>query len=292
MKHLSKSGRAWVQGSAARHVLALAAAGMIVAFASDAGATVVVSPSNMNGWTFNSRDSSGNINPNPGSTGSIVTGPGTPPLGVGSANLTAGNGTSGGDGSEELSTTAYNGIKVSDLTSLSYATYDVTNNGQQFPYLSISVLLNPLDPTSTDKFFFEPPYQTPSTGNASLPDQGATAMNTWQTWNALTGGWWDNNGMCNPGTGVTSLSTCLASFPDATIVTDPYGLGGIGFNVGFADPTDQFIGYIDDFTIGVSGLDTTYDFDPSPVPEPRSIALLAAALLGFGTLGGRRTRRA
>ena len=72
----------------------------------------------------------------------------------------------------------------------------------------------------TDGLFFEPPYQQPSTGNPSLPDQGATAIGQWQTWNALTGGFWDNNNVFTPGTGVDSLANFLVQFPDAVIVAD------------------------------------------------------------------------
>jgi len=41
----------------------------------------------------------------------------------------------------------------------------------------------------------------------------------------------------------------------------------------------MFNGYVDDFTIGVNGVNTTYNFDP--VAEPASLPLLGAGLLGF-----------
>lgn len=232
--------------------------------------TIKVTPANMNGWQFNSRDATGQANPNPGSSGQLVTGPATPPDGVGSANLTAGNGTAGGDGAEELSTTLYDGTALSSITALSYYTYDVQNNGQQFPYLSLSISTTGTSTVADDVLFFEPPYQTPTSGNPSLPDQGATVMNTWQQWDAFAGGWWDNNGIGNPGTGVVSLATIEAAYPNATIALDgfttPPTIGGIGLNVGFASPTDQFNGNVDALVVGLNGVNTTYDFEPAPPP--------------------------
>ena len=117
----------------------------------------------------------------------MVTGPDTPPLGTGSANLATGNGVTGGEGAEILSNSGYAGTALSSLTALSYSTYDTLNNGQQFPYLSLEISLGTtIKGNSYDQLFFEPPYQTATTGNPSLPNQGATALNTWQSWNALT----------------------------------------------------------------------------------------------------------
>jgi len=227
----------------------------------------------------------------------MVTGPATPPLGTGSANLATGNGTSGGDGAEILSNTGYAGTLLSSLTSLSYSTYDTQNNGQQFPYLQLEIATG-LSANPYDQLFFEPPYQTPTSGNASLPNQGATALNTWQSWNALGGGWWDNLGFCNPGTGVTSLAQCTSTFVDPSIVNTfgvlgvLDGIGGLQLDVGFGSPGDQFNGYVDSLTIGISGTDTTYNFDPNPVPEPASLSLFGAALFGFGAFRRRRKRAA
>ena len=256
---------------------------------------VKITPNSMGNWAFANSDVNGTVGNNSTGSGSMVTGPATPPLGVGSANLATGNGAVGGDGAEILSDTGYAGTLLSSLTSLSYSTYDTLNNGQQFPYLGLEIATG-LASTPYDQFFFEPPYQTPTTGNPSLPNQGATALNTWQSWNALTGGWWDNNGLCNPGSGVQSLATCTSTFVNPTIVNTfgtpgvLDGVGGVQFAVGFASPTDQFNGYVDAFTIGVNGADTTFDFEPgaAPVPEPASLILFGTALAGLGLVRSRR----
>jgi len=237
----------------------------------------VVSPSNMNGWTFLTTDNSGAPAPGNGNTAQMVTGPGTPPLGTGSAQLaTAAN---QGDSSAQINTSLYNGIALSSLTSLSYSTYDTVNNGQQFPYLKIYL-------NNGDALYFEPPYQTAATGNPALPDQGPTVLNEWQTWNALSGGWWDDSGGFTPGTGVGSLATYLST--NSAVLIE-----GISLRVGYASPSDNFNGYVDNVTVGTASATTTYDFEPdstSPVPEPTTFIAGALLLLPFGMAPLRRLR--
>ena len=267
-----------------------------VPLAGNARADVVVTPNSMGNWAFANADGSGAVGNNPGGSGGMVTGPATPPLGVGSANLATGNGTVFGDGAEILSNSAYAGTPLSSITALSYSTYVTLNNGSQFPYLQLEVETSS---GTFDQLFFEPPYQTPSSGNASLPNQGATApvgSPAWQTWNALEGGWWDNNGTCgSQGAGVVSLSACSTALGDPTIVNSfgtpgvLDGVGGLQFDVGFASPGDQFNGYVDAVSIGVGGNTTTFDFEP--LPEPASIAMFGAALAGLAAVRRRFRRR-
>jgi hypothetical protein len=270
-------------------------AALALARVADAG-TVVVTPANMNGWTLNSFDNNGNIvnsGPYYSPNTQMVYGPATPPLGPGSAQLATPTGA--GDGAAAIATEQYDGTLLSAVTALSYSAYDQVNNGSQFPYLALSINTGAVDNSgdagalanSTDTLFFEPPYQTPSTGNPSLPNQGATQQNVWQTWNAQTGGWWDNDGIGNPGTGVLPLSTFMTDFPDATIQNGGFaGLGGIALQVGFGSSGETEIGNVDNFTIGTLLGSTTYEF--APVPEPTSTTLLLA---GSGLLLMRRRRR-
>jgi hypothetical protein len=254
---------------------------------------VNVTPTNMGDWAFVNSDVNGTVGNNPTGFGAMVVGPGMPPIGIGSANLVTGNGTVGGDGAEILSTTGYAGVALSSLTALNYSTFVTKNNGSQFPVLEIEIATGLTGPNAFDQLFFEPPYQTPTSGNPSLPNQGATALNTWQSWNALSGGLWDNDGITGcgaPGSGVASLASCISAIDatggDPTIVNNfgtpgvLDGVGGVQFFVGFASPTDQFDGNVDDFTIGVNGVNTTFNFDP--VPEPASWSLFGIGLLSFG----------
>jgi hypothetical protein len=252
--------------------------------------TIQVTPDSMGTWAFTNLDDSFNAGTNTTAVGAMVTGPATPPLGTGSANLATGNGTMGGGGGEILNTTSYDGggTLLSSITALSYFSYATKNNLSQFPFLELFVSTGLAGPNAYDTLVFEPPYQTPSTGNPLLPDQGATALNTWQSWNALAGGWYDGDGLCggDGGTNVVSFSACLAAMtPAAAIVNgDLLGfagdIGGLSLQVGFSDPTDQFNGYVDGLTVGIGGNNTTFDFDP--VPEPGTLPVLGFALVAFG----------
>jgi hypothetical protein len=253
-------------------------------------AQVNVTPSNMGIWTLNSFDDNGNIVTNGPyfGTAAMAVGPATPPIGTGSAHLATPVGA--GDGAAAIATEGYDGIPLSAITALSYSTYDVTNNGQQFPYLGISINTNDLA-GDVDTLFFEPPYQTPTTGNPLLPNQGATVQNLWQPWNAFEGGFWDNLGLASPGTGVQPLSYFEGLFPLATIANGGFpGLGGIAMQVGFGSSGETEDGSVDAFTIGVGGVNTTYNFDPNPVPEPASLVLFGLGSIGVCLVARRRRR--
>ena len=248
--------------------------------------TVVVRQGAMGSWATQMRDPNGvpvaaNDPYCHGSVG-FVSGPASPPLGVGSAELRTGNGTTGGDCSAELRNSAYAGVKLSSLTALSYSTYDAANlpNGQQFPYLEIYVNWTG-GAGVDDALFFEPPFQAPGSGGTACANQAATVMNMWQQWDALHGCWWSNDGTLNPGTGTGTLADYLAAHPNATIVNSSTG-GGVHLLVGFASATDQFDGYVDAFRIATSSSDTTYDFEPTT-------PLLAGTTICNGTYSGTGT---
>lgn len=218
-------------------------------------ATLKVTPSNLQGWQT---QTSG--------TGQSVTfeqGPATPPLGVGSVELSVGP---NGSGAAQLRHPGYQGTRLADLTALSYSTYvDQDGSGGQAPYIILQVDLDGNLATTGDRtlLFFEPVYQSA----AFFPSnpQGSLALDTWQTWDALNGGWWSTTGVAgaSPGTGVKPLSAITALHPNAVIYNSSGPLGGVRIVAGFgAGAWDNFIGNVDNFTIGVSGNNTTYDFDP------------------------------
>ncbi|MDQ4120665.1 MAG: carboxypeptidase-like regulatory domain-containing protein [Acidobacteriota bacterium] len=219
-------------------------------------ATVIVTPGNLQGWQISlvDDDADGVLT----ATVNFVNGPGTPPLGTGSVQLSVG---SEGADAAQLVHSGYGGTFVRDFTALSYSTYvQQSGSGGQAPYILLDVDYNN-DGTRDDILFFEPAYQN-ATFCPSNP-QPAIAVGAWQTWNALNGCWWSlfNFAGTFPGTGVKPLSAILDVEPDARISTNTRGVRIVaGFGEG---AWNNFIGNVDAFTIGVNGNETTYNFEPS-----------------------------
>ena len=93
-------------------------------------------------------------------------------------------------------------------------------------------------------------------------------LNTWQTWDALNGGWWANNGTAaaGPGTDVKPLTAIIAAQPNARIINTG-SLGGVRVIAGGGGPGDWggFIGNVDNVTIDtVATAPTTFDFEAAP----------------------------
>ena len=240
---------------------------MLIGAASASAATTVVSPAAMDGWEAQTNNVEGEPVENDATchnSVNFVFGPGTPPLGVGSAKLETGGGESGGSCAAQLRNHTYAGMKVSSLSTLSYSTYVIQNNGQQAPFLTLYVNNegNANGPVQ-DKLFFEPPYQNPEEGNPALPDQGKVAFKEWQSWNAIEGGWYDEDEeLGTPGDGVKALAGYFLLHPEAVIVNPSFG-GGVRVAVGEASETDQFNSAVDAFAIGFGGSSTTFDFEPA-----------------------------
>jgi hypothetical protein len=214
-------------------------------------ATLVVHPGNLQGWQI---QTSG-VN----QTVTFENGPPTPPLPPGSVELAIIG--ANGNGAAQLRQPAYGGTLLSQITAFSYSTHVTQWTNGQAPYLILNIDHNN-DGVQDDLLFFEPEYQNGYTMN--VPTQADLTLNTWQTWNALTGGWYSINGFAgmNPAAGVRDLATYLAVFPNSRILNSGTGLGGLRIVAGFGAPAwDNFIGNVDNFTIGVNGANTTYDFN-------------------------------
>jgi hypothetical protein len=236
---------------------AIAAALLTIGAGASLAKEVDVTPSNLDHWQIRNDGAS---------AVTFVNGPANPPCGVGSAQFTV---DSSGVTASQLRNTNYAGTLLSNLTQLSYSTFVTTNNGGQPGNggQAVYIILNiDLDGNGTidDLLFFEPVYQSA----AFFPSnsQGPVALNTWQSWNALTGGWWSTSGIAgaNPGTGVKSLSDYIAAQPNARIVNSATGAGGVRLVAGFGGPTDwgNFLGNADCFRIATNGgSDITYDFE-------------------------------
>lgn len=212
-------------------------------------ATTVVRPGLMNGWTAGGSG---------GAAAAFVAGPDTAPAGSGSAELSVG---ANGDDAAQLRYGGFAGVELADLTALTYSTYvQQDGSGGQAPYLLLNVDLDG-NGTTDDLLFFEPVYQD-ATFFPSNP-QGPLVTSTWQTWDALAGGWWSLGGVAGagPGVGVKSLAQYLAAQPDARLATTTAGALRVvaGFGAG---AWDGFVGNADALTVGVAASSTTFDFEP------------------------------
>lgn len=211
-------------------------------------AEVNVTPDNLNGWQLLQTG---------GSTVKFVDGPDEPLCGIGSLEFTVE--ATGATGAEARNSN-YNTLSLDEITALSYSTFVQQNTNEQAPFLILEVDLDN-NGTVDDQLIFEPVYQD-ATFFPSHP-QGDVLLETWQTWDALGGGWYSLGGLAGSGPGgdVIPLADYIAENPDATIVNSASG-GGVRIVTGFGGPTDwgNFIGNADCFTLG----STTYDFELQP----------------------------
>lgn len=217
---------------------------------------ITVLPDSMRGWGFyNDQNSSACTDT---SACALVQGPASSPLGAGSAELATTTATDG----KALILADYQGTRLDHITTLTYSTYrqsaDAGNN------LAIALQIN-ADFDLTDasvgyqgRLVFEP-YQ----GNS-----GAVVRNSWQTWDARSGKWWSTKATVPRG-GVNVANPCvqatpctwhqlLAAFPDVGIHAT---YGAVIFKAGSG--WSAFRGNLDNFTIGIDGVNTTFDFELS-----------------------------
>ena len=218
-----------------------AAVGLSLVLATTVAASdvVSVSPNDMNGWFFLNDNTNG-----PG-TGHMVSGPGHPALGSGSAEIGVVNAAD----RQLLGTNAFNGTKLADITLLSYWTYQV-DASHAMPF-QLNIRYHPTDTAWQGRLVFEP-------GNGNP----AGASGAWQQWNPMVGKWWasetravGSNGLCPQGSPCT-WAQVKTYWPNASVNgTLLFKAGG-----GWA----AWKGNVDAFTIGVQNRGTTtFDFEPA-----------------------------
>ena len=186
----------------------------------------------------------------------IVYGPATPPLGLGSLQLTVTG------ASDHWSVYNYDhiGTKLSDISALGYSTY--TDNGITDPILQMEI--NPGNTAGIDAGV------TYSTLNFEpyLQSAGVTP-NTWQTWDVLSGNVWGTHLSGAPNGSPLSWSDFVATYPNATII------GGFGINVGSG--WSAMTGEADALTIGTAAT-FSYDFEPVAAPTSPGIQITTTSL--------------
>lgn len=212
-----------------------------------AAQSVTVAPADMNGWGF--------LVENGTPAGELDSGPGTAPLGNGSARLAVPT----VDDRILLGTLAYSGTRLDAIDDLEYSTYRTSGGAALALALQFDVDtdVTDLDEGWQGRLVYEPYYtHTVLTG-------------AWQTWDpqddAGSGNWWfsgaPGNANCSIGNPCT-WTEVLTAFPDAGI-RDAGGTGAVFFKAGGG--WTGFDGNVDAFTISVVGGDaTTFDFEPNP----------------------------
>jgi hypothetical protein len=180
----------------------------------------------------------------PPTAGEFVKGPGTPPRGVGSLQLT----TTTGNEKVFLFNFDHIGTKLSDINKISYSTYRETGTGQQVAALNMVIDFNgPAVDGGFSTLVFEPVYNT---------DQGEVVSGLWQTWQAAgSGTWWSTRNINSQCKGATAScdktwAEIQANNPEAVI------LGGFGINQGSGNP--DLVSAVDALTLN----SRIYDFEP------------------------------
>jgi hypothetical protein len=205
----------------------------------------VVTPKHMKGWAF--------FEEIPVGSGEMVNGPGSPPLGDGSAELRVDN-----NGREILFKQAYQGTYFRNFTQLTYWTY----RQHGLPPYQISLQfeidrdLTDSDESYQGRLIYEPYYTH------------VVLTGMWQLWDtqddAVPGNWWFSRAPQNtPGTGCSIADPCtwtelLTKFPNAGV----HRTFGAIFPKAGGPTVGGFIGNVDALTVGILGSRATvYDFE-------------------------------
>ncbi|MEO7804949.1 MAG: Ig-like domain-containing protein [Actinomycetota bacterium] len=199
-----------------------------------AASTTKVHPGGLGSWTVGPSFTSG-------TRGDFVNGPGTPPLGVGSFHLAV----RAPSEFPYVGTDAHRGLRLDAINELKYSTYQA-QSGPAAAVLKIVVDTNGTG-AGSKTLKFEP------ADNQSQQAQQALLPNTWQTWDARNGQWWET------GSGPRfTLNSFLADHPDTVIALGTLQDGpAIRLEVGSTSAVSNFDGNVDNFTLNTN----TSDFE-------------------------------
>ncbi|HEY4172050.1 MAG TPA: PEP-CTERM sorting domain-containing protein [Rhodopila sp.] len=233
-----------------------------------ARADVVVNDYNPGGWTFSNAD---NLVADPTNVGQFVTGPGTPPLGTGSANLQVYNGSS----SEILINGTINPGALGSTFAASYQTYvtSSTPGSGSAPNLEFDLTNGP---TYFGRLVFDPGLLQPA----------AVTTGQWQNWDTSSAsGWYFTHSSSQFSNACSINAPCTLSTAEADLATASVTAEDVIFKAG-SDQTN-FNANVDDLVLTINGTTTTYDFEP--VPEPASLTLLGISVLGLARIRSRKS---
>lgn len=217
------------------------------------GGPIKIRPEAMSNWVFYN-DENDTIDP---TLGSFVNGPGTAPLGFGSAQVSV-----TGTQRRNLTTFVYAGTLLSELTTLKFSTYNPSAGNGGGASNSGFMVFN-VDFNGSNTWQRRLVY-VPSTN-------GTVQQDTWQEWDTIAGGSgkWGYSGATwpagiggggEPGTTTKTWAQILAQYPAASMLLgDPH----LGIRVGNPDPSG-YTENIDSIRVG-TGTVTTYDFEPTAI---------------------------
>jgi hypothetical protein len=189
-----------------------------------------------------------------GSVGSatLLPGPGTPPAGMGSAQLMVDS-----NGRASLGTNEFAGTRLDAITGLTYSAYTTSPSVSVVPVLQFDV-----DYDSTDA-------NTAYQGRLTFLPSALTA-NTWTGLDALAGQWYASqapgSAVCSQGTPCT-WAQVLANFPDAAIRNDSVARGALLLRLGGPIPGGA-TSYVDNLSFSTAANTTNVDFEPGATVTP------------------------
>ena len=206
---------------------------------------ITVTPDSNQGWA--GIDDNGQ-----GGSLSFVNGPVTAPLGSGSAQLSVSTSSQG----YLLAKSAYGGLKLSDLTTLSYDAYIQQGNNTIVPSLQFNIVANASTDTSWQGRLVYEPYQSSTVTDG-----------VWQSHNALAGKWWFSKpasfgGSC-PQSSPCTIDQIVELYPNAGV---SQGQPLVAFKAGSGWNT-PFVGNIDNFKINSD----VYNFEPITFSTPTNL---------------------
>jgi hypothetical protein len=203
-------------------------------------------------------------------TGIFESGPGTPPFGSGSFELS----TPSAPAKVQLFTNAYDGVRLADIDGIGYSTWQDGIGAGSVAMVGLNMRVALDGGAAPNAYVVYEPYVDPL-GNPISRGQ-------WQTWDAYRGGaakWWINivapSSPCGQGNPCT-WNDMLAQYPNATIreasSCGPGGApkspcpGSLGLNQGSNNPGAH--SNADGLWVSVNGNKTTYDFELGDTTKP------------------------
>lgn len=217
-------------------------------------AEITVTPANLDGWALSNTDNA----PHTNSSGGFEVGPSTPPLGTGSAQLLVNDAQS-----SEIFIQGIASTRLGSLSNLGYSTY-----------VTASTAGSGAAPTLQFDLFAGKAYEGRLVFDPGL--LGTVVDDKWQAWDASTEDAWYLTRSATLASGNCSISGSYCTFSQVATILDNDGVNAVDNLFKAGSGQASFNGNVDAYTINSA----TYNFDPTPVPEPFTLSLFSAGVAG------------